>query len=156
VALSTICSVGILVRSLHPEKRLNVDHVTRTHIIKVPAHHVREIEKARIGLPSRAGFVAEIETVAFGCFPGDCWLQVHMNRGLRQKSHHCQHRPGEHAGLAPRQTADYANPIVECVVLAPLPPKRHVFTVAHRKTAGVLDDSLTARRLRRSLLSIQE
>jgi hypothetical protein len=76
VALSTICSVGILVRSLHPEKRLNVDHVTRTHIIKVPAHHVREIEKARIGLPSRAGFVAEIETVAFGCFPGDCWLQV--------------------------------------------------------------------------------
>lgn len=52
--------------------------------------------------------------------------------------------------------AGYIDAAELCVVLAPLPPKRHVFTVAHRKTAGVLDDSLTARRLRRSLLSIQE
>jgi len=56
-------SFAVLVRTLHPEKRLDVDHVARMEIALIATDYFGKFQKAGIGLPGWPRLIAEIETI---------------------------------------------------------------------------------------------
>ena len=57
----------ILVRALHPDERLQINHVARAQVAQVTAHDRGELKQAGISVPLRAQLVLEIKAVGAGC-----------------------------------------------------------------------------------------
>ena len=55
--------IAVLVRSLNPHERLNVDHVSRTKVTEIAADGCRELQKPTIGFPRRPRLIAKIEVI---------------------------------------------------------------------------------------------
>src|SRR4051812_12691569 len=67
-ATATTTAVGsflVLVRPLHPEKRLDIDHVPRLQVPQILRHPLGELEQIGVSGPVRTGLVLEIEAVLF-------------------------------------------------------------------------------------------
>ena len=60
---ATLLLVAVLVRSLNPHERLNVDHVSRTKVVEIAADGCRELQKPTIGFPRWPRLITKIEVI---------------------------------------------------------------------------------------------
>ncbi|HTU66323.1 MAG TPA: di-heme oxidoredictase family protein [Steroidobacteraceae bacterium] len=104
---------SVFVRALHPDERLRVDHVARTEIAIVARHLRREVEQRGIRLPVRSRAIGEVEAVGACGRARDGGLQEDVSLGLRDEAEDGDQRPGQHAGLPPRQIGHDFDPARE-------------------------------------------
>ena len=127
----------ILLGSLHPEKRLHVDHVARAQIAKVTAHVAGELEEILVRFPVGRRFVSEIESILRCRDTCDIGLQKNVSIWLSEKAKHCDDWPGQHARLAPRQGRYDRTPMAEALVEPTLAVEQHIEAASHVTSAGV-------------------
>src|SRR3979411_884931 len=68
----------VLVRPLHPKKRLNVDHIAWPQVPKIARAHPGKFEKVGVALPVRTRPVLKIKTVLASRRAGDHRLEKKM------------------------------------------------------------------------------
>src|SRR5581483_6197253 len=84
----------IFVRALHPDKRLDVDHVARAQIAQIAPHRRRELEQTRVRLPVWFRLIFEIESVFLRRDLRHGWFEENMSVRLGDESPHRHERPG--------------------------------------------------------------
>src|SRR4051812_15414818 len=83
----------VLIRTLHPHERLQVDHIPRAKVAIVAADLVGEIEEALIGREVWTRLIMELKTVFARRDPGHIWLEEDVRLWLCDESKDSQQRP---------------------------------------------------------------
>src|SRR5688572_23320938 len=104
---------SVLVRSLHPDERLQVDHVAWPEVASVAPDVFREFEQRGIDRPAGPRRIGQIEAIGFCSPAGHDGFEEDVLLGLRYEREHRDQRPGQHARLAPRQSRDHLHPSIE-------------------------------------------
>jgi hypothetical protein len=100
---STHGLIRILIRALHPDEGLKVDHVAGAQITIVALHCFGKTEHTAVAGPIWLWLVGELEAVGAGGAAGHHRLKEDMTLGLSKKTPDRDERPGEDTGLATRQ-----------------------------------------------------
>src|SRR5215210_9486225 len=99
-------SLLVLIRTLHPEEGLDVDHVPRLQIAKIVPHDLGKLKEVGVGLPGWPGPVYKVEAILARCRAGDVRLQKDVRVRLGNESEDGDYRPSEDARLYPGQSFD--------------------------------------------------
>src|SRR3954466_15421261 len=80
--------VGIFVRSLHPEKGLQVDHVAWLEIADIAPNLSNEREQIAVKRPGRARSIGQVHAIAPGRLARHGRLEEEMRGGLGDEAEH--------------------------------------------------------------------
>src|SRR5688500_13532008 len=111
----------VFVAPLHPDERLQVDHVARAEVRLILTHLLGELQHADVGAPVRPRLVGELDAVLLRRAPGDHRLEEGVRLGLGDEPPDRGHRPGQSARLASRQGGDRLDPLLEALLVASAP-----------------------------------
>src|ERR1700754_254123 len=103
--------IRIFVRTLHPEKRLHVDHVAGPHRADLALHDLHTIKQAAVNRPAWPGRVLKRNAAPPERFARYAWLEEKVPLRLRDKAEHSGKRPGQHACLPARKSRDGLYPV---------------------------------------------
>ena len=92
----------ILTRALHPDERLQIDHVPRMEVLNISSNLIAETKQIGVGTPVRLGFVVQWEAILMCRSARDIGLQKDMTIRLRDESEYSYDRPCEYTRLLPR------------------------------------------------------
>jgi hypothetical protein len=81
----------ILVRTLNPQKCLDVDQVARSHSAQIASHRPGELQQIRICVPIRTGLILERKSIL---------LRRPPDHGIEKDVAHRRREKGEHGDLA--------------------------------------------------------
>lgn len=95
---------------MHPQERLDVDHVSGLQVGEIGPHSVGEPEQTGVRRPVRPRAVLKIEAVRFRCDSGDSRLQKDVRPWLRNEAEYGDERPGEDPRLATWQCSHDLDP----------------------------------------------
>src|SRR3954465_3353566 len=109
-------SIRILVRTLDPQKRLNIDEVAGAHRGEVPLDRAGQGQQLRVGRTVWARHIGKWQAVLREGASGDVRLQEEMDFRLGKKAEHGGDGPGEDACLAPRQPCKHPAPTLEALI----------------------------------------
>lgn len=103
----------VFVRSLHPNKRLNVDQIAWSQVSQISTYRLREIEKVHVGSAVRLRFIVKIETIPERCQARNVGFKKDMRIRLSDEAKHRDDRPGQYPRLFARQCGDQFAPTIK-------------------------------------------
>src|SRR5947209_17326 len=100
----------VFIRSLHPDKRLKINHVARLQVTKILANDIGKGEQACIRLPRGPRRIVEIIPILPGCNSCDVRFQETMHIRPGDEAEYRYQWPGKHASLLPRKRSNRVAP----------------------------------------------
>lgn len=120
---SVVLLALVFIRSLDPEERLEVDHVSRAQIAKISTNPGGKPKQARVGFPPGARAVVEGVAVFLGRKACDVRLEKDVPIRLRDEAEDGYDRPRRNPRLFAGQVRNDLAPLLEFVFHGPRPMK---------------------------------